>query len=173
MRIGELTQLTWTDIDFERKFVKITPEKGSNPRMLPLSDKLLKMIGQQPRNRKTIFQKDKDALREYFSIQRTKTAERLGNPRIKAITFHTFRHWKATMEYHKTKDIIHVQQMLGHKDIKSTMFYINLESALFLTTTDEWTCKVAHNETEAIQLIEANFAYVNNIGELAFYKKRK
>ena len=47
------------------------------------------------------------------------------------ITFHTARHWKGTMEYHKTKDIIHVKTVLGHKDIHNTMMYINLEQALF------------------------------------------
>jgi hypothetical protein len=33
--------------------------------------------------------------------------------RHKQITFHTFRHWKATMEYHKTRDILHVMQVLA------------------------------------------------------------
>jgi len=36
------------------------------------------------------------------------------------IHFHTFRHWKATMEYHKTKAILHVMKVLGHKNINNT-----------------------------------------------------
>ena len=79
------------------------------------------------------------------------------------------------MEYHKTRDILHVKYILGHKDIKSTMVYINLEQAIFQTETDEWTCKIAHNESEEIKLIEANFTFVNKIENpyTAFYKKRK
>ncbi len=46
-------------------------------------------------------------------------------------SFLSFRHWKATREYHKTRDLIHVQEVFGHADIKSTMAYINLEKALF------------------------------------------
>jgi hypothetical protein len=53
------------------------------------------------------------------------------------------------------------------------MIYINLEAALFLQTDENFVCKVAHNEQEEAELIEANFTYVNNRGELAFYKKRK
>jgi len=36
------------------------------------------------------------------------------------IHFHTFRHWKATMEYYKTKAILHVMKVLGHKNINNT-----------------------------------------------------
>ena len=37
----------------------------------------------------------------------------------------------------------------------------------------EYTCKTAETPEEAIQLIEAGFQYVNNIGDLALYRKRK
>jgi hypothetical protein len=43
--------------------------------------------------------------------------EKLQNPRLLQITFRTLRHWKATMEYHKTKDILNVINLLGHKSI--------------------------------------------------------
>jgi hypothetical protein len=46
--------------------------------------------------------------------------------RLLKISFVTIRHWKGTMEYHRTKDILHVKQLLGHKQIQNTMFYINL-----------------------------------------------
>lgn len=173
VRIAELVQLKWTDLDVERKTLSITPAKGSNPRILPVSDKLIGMINALPKNRPTIFQPHKDALRDYLCTQRAKLADKLHNPRLRQIGFHTLRHWKGTMEYHATKDIIHVKTVLGHKSITSTMIYINLESALFLQTDENFVCKVAHNEQEEAELIEANFTYVNNRGELAFYKKRK
>ena len=56
MRIGELVQLKWLDLDLERKTVNITPEKGSNPRILPISDKLIGMIVSLAHNRETVFQ---------------------------------------------------------------------------------------------------------------------
>jgi len=48
-------------------------------------------------------------------------AFKLGNPRLLKIGFHSFRHWKGTMEHHKTKDIIHVKELLGHKNIQNTL----------------------------------------------------
>lgn len=61
-----------------------------------------------------------------FYDQRKKIAEKLQNPRILKISFHTLRHWKATMEYYKTKDILHVMRLLGHKNIKNTLIYTQL-----------------------------------------------
>jgi site-specific recombinase XerD len=42
-----------------------------------------------------------------------------------------FRHWKATLEYHKTKDIFHVKNFLGHNSVRNTEIYMNIEHALF------------------------------------------
>lgn len=177
IRIGELTQLTPLHLDTERKVLAITPEKGSNPRILPISDKLIGMIKNLPKdpraNYNTLFQPHKDTLRDYLSNQRKALAQKLGNPRLAKIGFHTLRHWKGTMEYHNTRDIVHVKTVLGHKSITSTMIYINLEAALFLQTDENFTCKVAHNEQEETELIEAGFTHINNRGELSFYKKRK
>jgi integrase/recombinase XerD len=142
IRIGELTQLKWIDIDTERKTVNITPEKHSNPRVLPISDKLIAMLNKLPRNhRENVFQPKKHMIREYYCTQRKEIAERLQNPRLTKISFHTFRHWKGTMEYHKTLDIMHVKKILGHKTTRCTEIYINLESALFLSSSSEWITK--------------------------------
>jgi integrase len=179
MRIGELTQLTPIDLDVQRKTIRVTPEKGSNPRILPVSDKLIGMIlnlTKDPRAKyKTIFQCHKDTLRDYLCAQRKAVAEKLGNPRLAKISFHTLRHWKGTMEYHAFPDMIHVKKILGHKSITSTEVYVNLEAALFLQSDENFICKVAHDEKEEMKLIEANFIFVNKRENpyTAFYKKRK
>jgi hypothetical protein len=64
------------------------------------------------------------------------------------------------MEYHKTKDILHVQRLLGHKNIQNTLIYIDLESKLFNTSSDGFTTRVAGNVGEAFSLIESGFEYV-------------
>ncbi|MGC9095178.1 MAG: tyrosine-type recombinase/integrase, partial [Candidatus Bathyarchaeia archaeon] len=79
--------------------------------------------------------------------------------RILQITFKTLRHWKATMEYHRTKDILHVKQILGHKSINNTLIYITLAEELFKDKL-EYISKVAKNVKEACALIEAGFEYV-------------
>ena len=177
MRIGELTQLKPIDIDTERKTINVTPEKGSNPRILPISDKLIAMLNNLKRDPRatytTVFQPHKDTLRDYLCNQRGAVAQKIGNPRLAQIGFHTLRHWKGTMLYHDFKDLRHVQKMLGHKQITSTVIYENTACALWLTEADNFTCKVAHNEPEETQLIEAGFTFVNNRNDLAFYRKRK
>jgi hypothetical protein len=74
------------------------------------------------------------------------------------IHFHTFRHWKATTEQHKTKDPWHVKMILGHKSIKSTETYIHLEKMLYEgEANDQFIVKVANTLEEAIKLMEVGF----------------
>jgi site-specific recombinase XerD len=47
------------------------------------------------------------------------------------------------MQYHKKPDIVHVQQLLGHRNVLATQIYINLEQALFKDANDEYHVKVA------------------------------
>jgi hypothetical protein len=62
---------------------------------------------------------DYDSLRSGYADAKKHLARKLNNPRLLSITFTTFRHWKGTMEYHKTKDILHVKQLLGHKKFRA------------------------------------------------------
>jgi len=100
-------------------------------------------------------------------------ARKLGNPRLLEITFHTVRHWKGTMEYHKTKDILHVKEILGHKNINNTLIYINLERAVFKTSNDEFIVKAVDNLDEACKLIEVGFEYVTEVEGKKVFRKRK
>lgn len=115
------------------------------------------------------------SLKSNFYKTRKRIAFKLQNPRLKQIGLHTFRHWKATMEYHKTRDILHVQQALGHRNLKSTLIYINLEKALFQNVDDKFHVKVALNVEEAAELVEVGFKYVtgdyDDGGKL--FRKRK
>lgn len=77
--------------------------------------------------------------------QRKRIAFKINNPRIRKIMFKTFRTWKGTMEYHRTKDALHVMQILGHKNIKNILIYIQLEETLFGDEID-YTSKVAKTE---------------------------
>lgn len=176
MRSGEATLLKWTSLNTEQKTINIIPEKGSNPRILPISEKLIMMLKTMPHETENIFYQDLHVYRTAFCKQRKAATEKLKNPRIKQISFHTLRHWKGTMEYHNTKDIKHVQYILGHKSSKTTDLYINLEQATFLTNNndEQWITKVSHNLEEEAHLIEANFTLVRSINETtAIYKKRK
>jgi hypothetical protein len=78
------------------------------------------------------------------------------------------------MEYHKTKDIIHVQQMLGHRNIECTMIYITLENALFQNTTEDYTSRIARTDEEICALVDVGFEYVTDTMDGAkVFRKRK
>ena len=174
MRIGEAHNLKWTDINFEHKTVSITPEKGSNARIIPISHKLIEMLNKYPKTNETILPTSRSQFRNTFDHARKRTSLKLQNPRLLKISFHTLRHWKATMEYHRTKDILHVQQFLGHKDIKTNMIYINIEQALWMNNEDDWISKVSHDITEETKLINAGFELVRAVNETTtIYRKRK
>ncbi len=172
-RIGEILELKWTDVDLENKTIKINdPEKGSNPRIFKISSKLVQMLKRLPKKGERIFDHyaNQDSLRRVFVKQRKRVAHKLGNPRIMKISFHTVRHWKATMEYYKTKDILHVMRLLGHRNIKNTLIYTHLAK---FKENDEFICKVAKTPKEVAKLIEAGFEYVCEHEGLKFFRKRK
>ncbi|MDH7478357.1 MAG: tyrosine-type recombinase/integrase [Candidatus Bathyarchaeota archaeon] len=108
-------------------------------------------------------------MRKSFQRQRKQLAYKLQNPRLMQISFHTLRHYKATMEYRKTKDILHVMQVLGHKNINNTLIYTQLVNF----KDDDYTAKVAHSEQEVCQLIEAGFEYVCAYNGNKIFRKRK
>jgi hypothetical protein len=61
---------------------------------------------------------------------------------------------------YKTKDILHVQRLLGHKNIQNTLIYVDLESQLFSKSSDGFTVRIAHDVGEAAALTEVGFEYV-------------
>ena len=73
------------------------------------------------------------------------------------------------MEYHKTRDILHVMQILGHRSITNTLKYTQLINF----KDDEYTAKVAHSEQEVCQLLEGGYEYVCDYNESKILKKRK
>ena len=172
VRSGEAARLRWSDIDFERRIVRITPEKGSKSRILPLSNKLINMLNNLPRNSDKVWA-TLYSLKSNFYKTRNSLAFKLQNPKLKQVGLHAFRHWKATIEYHKTKDILHVQQLLGHRDLRNTLIYINLEKALFQNVDDEFHVKVAHSLDEACKLLEVGFEYVTDMDGAKIFRKRK
>jgi len=171
MRIGEAAKLRWTDLDVEHHVVNVNaPGKGSNARSLKTSRQLVAMLNKLPKKNQYVFGGVHPRSSSVtFSRQRRKLAAKLENPRLMQIHFHTLRHWKATMEYQKTKNILYVKQLLGHKSIENTLLYtqlVNFES-------NEYHPAVAKTVDEAKNLIEAGFEYVCHHNDVMLFRKRK
>ncbi len=175
MRSGEAKRLQWTDVDSEKRIITLNePEKGSNPRMWKVSSTLIEMLNALPRTSEQVFPGSLKSMKGTFLSTRKRLAETLQNPRLLRISFHTFRHWKATTLYHQTKDPYYVQHFLGHKKLESTEIYINIEHTLFgAEANDEFTVKVAENPEEIVALLEIGFEYVCQKDNLIFLRKRR
>ena len=175
MRIGEILRLEWTDIDTERNLITLnSPEKGSNPGIYKVSTQLISRIMTLPKKSERIFPTSVNSISVRLRETRKKLAQKLQNPRLLKITFHSLRHWKATMLYHKLKDPFYLRDFLRHKDIRNTTIYINIERSLFQSTdNDEFIVKVAKNLQEVCELLEVGFEYVTEMGNVKVFRKRK
>jgi len=170
-RIGEAWAIKWTDLDLENRIITITPEKSSRPRQFKLSAKLCGMLNALPKRGFKVFgDGDLEKFRRNYEKQRRQIATKLSNPRLNQITMHTFRHWKATYEYHKTKDILHVMRFLGHKSIQNTLRYTQLVD---WQPEADYVCRSAKTAKEASELIEAGFDYVTEVDGVKLFRKRK
>lgn len=170
MRIGESWVLEWIDIDNENRIITCTPEKHGTPRQFKVSKNLLAMLNTLPKTGTKVFGgTSMIAHRFNFTTQRKRLAQKLQNPRLLKISFHSLRHWKATMEYHRTKDIIHVKEMLGHRRISSTMVYTHLVSF----ESNDYHVKTAKSLKEACELAKAGFSYFTKIQGVQVFRKPK
>jgi integrase len=175
-RSGEAWHSEGTQIDMDRNAIVIRPEKGSRSRELRISNQLIARLNLLPKNRKYVFHDGTkppiEGLKDFtraFQKQRSKLAMRLANPKLQLISFRSLRHYKGTMEYHRTRDIVHVQRILGHRSISNTLRYVRLISF----SDDEFVSKVAKTVKEAQELVEAGFDYVCDVEGYKVFRKRK
>jgi len=172
---GELIRIEWTDINPEGRSINLnSPVKNHNPRIITgVSTELLAKLNNLPKKQRP-FPMPVSVIYRSFWSQRKRISHRLGNPRLLKITFITFRHWKATMEYHRTKDILYVMKLLGHKSLSNTLIYIDLEKAIYgAPDQEEFTVRVAQTLDEACELLEAGFDYVMDMDGKKLFRKRK
>lgn len=73
------------------------------------------------------------------------------------------------MEYSKTKDLLHVMKLLGHRSVQNTLIYTQLVNF----ETNEYHSATAKSIQEAAQLVEAGFEFVCSIDNIQLFRKRK
>lgn len=174
-RFGECLSLQGTAINFQNNMVTLTiAEKRSLPRVFKVSSKLISMLANLPKQNEKVFgTMSRQTATTCLLRGRKRVAQKVAGPRIGKIHYHLIRHWKGTMEYHKTHDPDHVRRLLGHKSLMSTQIYINMEQALFSDNNQEFHVKVAENLEEACKLLEVGFDYVTDIDGKKLFRKRK
>jgi hypothetical protein len=66
------------------------------------------MLNALPKTSERIFGHYKSLKHPGKCFERQRIAQKLSNTRLLKIHFHTIRHWKATIEHAKTRDILHL-----------------------------------------------------------------
>jgi len=173
-RIGELWNCKWTDLDEENFTLKCIAEKHGNPRQIKISARLMSRLLMLPKTNDYIFgHGNLAAFRWRYDQQKSNLALKLQNPRLKQVKFHSLRHFKATKEYAMTRNILHVKQLLGHRDINSTLVYTHLVP--FDDEAENYHHATAKDDKEAGELIEQAWQYVLTTpqGVMMFRKAKK
>jgi integrase len=109
-------------------------------------------------------------MRNNLNDQKKRIAEKLQNPRIRRITPHAIRHWRASIEYHRGAGLIEIIEMLGHSSLRSTLVYTHLMKR---TEKDEYISRATRSVKGARALIESGFQYITEIDGLKLFRKRK
>jgi len=159
-------------VNSERNVIAINePARGSDARVSPVSRECVEMLNRLPKKRERIFS-DTETIARVLYIQRQRLAYKLENSRLRKISFHTLRHFKGTMEYHKTRDILHVKYILGHRNNKNTLIYIQIEKQLFQGAPEDFISKVAETIEDALEL-QVGFEYVGCMHGAEIFRKRR
>jgi integrase/recombinase XerD len=132
IRINEAINLKITDIDKYRKTVFIKNGKGKKDRYAVLSDKILTFLREyyvEYRPKVYLFENElKDEQLSERSIQIV-FSQVVKQCRLnKTATIHTLRHSFATHLLESGVNIRHIQELLGHNDLNTTMRYTHVRS---------------------------------------------
>jgi len=176
-RPGEAFQLMWNDIDPVNKTINIShPEKGSNPRVLPISDNLLKKLLELPHIRANyIFNyKNKKNLSNSFRTMRDHAIRKFSNTELRKIDFYTFRYWRATEEYDRShKDFEAVMYLLGHNSLRYVLLYKQLSKVRHFGRGEEYIVREAKTKKDCIALLADGFEHVMDKGGASLFRKLK
>ena len=126
-RSTEVSTLKWSSIDLDNKVVHIWRSKTSSESVLPLSERLYKLLKDKERVNEYVFpSSDRTTHRAYTVNALTRACERAG---LEGITAHIFRHTYITRLLQKNMSIAKVQKMSGHVTVTSLMRYAHLSNA--------------------------------------------
>ena len=134
VRISELINLQYTNIDLTRSLIKVMG-KGGKERMIPFGDNALSWLTEYIKYRRTNNLSLKS--RDFFVSQQGKKMTRQAFwHRVKQylaisglsddVSPHTLRHAFATHLLNNGADLRSVQMLLGHSDLSTTQIYTHI-----------------------------------------------
>lgn len=131
LRVGEAVKIKLSDIDSKRKLIKIEGAKGNKDRYIMLSEKLIELIKKYYKEyspKKYLFEGQIDGFYSVRSIQALfNNSVKLAKIQ-KKVSVHSLRHSFATHLLEQGIDIRYIQELLGHKNLKTTQIYTHISN---------------------------------------------
>lgn len=129
LRLDEVRNLKWTDLDFEREIIHVKKAKGDKERIVFLHEKVrasLNVFGLRDNGLILAPEIGSGARYNSRTIQQI-VKNAAGKAGLKKhVTPHTLRHSFATHLLEAGADIKYIQKLLGHKDIRTTQIYTHV-----------------------------------------------
>ena len=127
MRLNEIVNLKWGDMDFERGTIHLKVAKGEKERVVFLHDKLKSFIEYFNLRKDSLvfvsnFGKKYDKRTIQMIVKNAAKKAGIG----KNVTPHTLRHSFATHLLEAGADIRHIQKLLGHASLQTTQIYTHV-----------------------------------------------
>ncbi len=129
LRLSELLNLMLEDINSENMLILIRKAKGNKDRLVMLSQNLLedlRIYYKEYKPKVYLFEGQKNGMYSEKSVQNVVKAAAQRAGICKKVTPHTLRHSFATHLLESGTDIRYIQQLLGHKSIKTTEIYTHI-----------------------------------------------
>jgi integrase len=128
MRLGEILNLNWRDIDFQSGFILIRDSKNGEARSLPLDVALTELFNTYPHRAGTdlIFSTPCGGGLTDIRAGFKNACRRAG---ISDLRFHDLRHVYASFFVGSGGDIYVLKSLLGHKTVQMTARYSHLSPA--------------------------------------------
>jgi integrase len=126
MRKGEILNLEWTDIDFDQRLILVKNTKSDRKRYIPMNDvvfETLKALPVDPES-KYVFVNPKTG--DVYGDIKKSWATTMRRAKIEKFRFHDLRHTFASRLVQAGIPIIVVMELLGHRDLTTTMRYAHL-----------------------------------------------
>jgi integrase len=128
LRYSDVAKLIWQEVyldDDGGHSIRFIQKKTLGVQTLPISDDAVKLMGERRNPTDKVFE---DML--YSAWQNTKIQEWVYRAGVhRKISFHSFRHSFATIQLSLGTDITVIQQLLGHRSIKTTLIYAKVVNA--------------------------------------------
>ncbi len=126
IRVDELIHLKINDLDFNRRLLLVRQGKGKKDRYTLLSENIIQKIQEYLNNRKSqseyLFETAKGHITDRTAQQILKYAKNKTKIK-KTVTPHLLRHTFATHLMEANIKTEYIQQLLGHKDLRTTRIY--------------------------------------------------